>query len=42
MRAAIATGQSMPGAISPSTRSAPDRRSMPDSSSVETIARRSA
>src|SRR6266566_4353527 len=32
----------MPGAISPSTRSALASRSMPDSSSVETIARRSA
>jgi hypothetical protein len=41
-RAAIATGQSIPGAMIPSTRSAAASRSMPDSSSVERIARRSA
>ena len=42
MRAAIATGKSMPGATMPSTRSAPASRSMAGSSSTETIARRSA
>ena len=41
-RAATATGQSMPGAITPWTRSASASRSMPTSSSAETIARRSA
>ena len=42
MRAAIATGKSMPGATMPSTRSAPASLSMAGSSSTETIARRSA
>ena len=42
IRAATATGQSMPGAIRPSTRSAAARRSIWGSSSTEMIARRSA
>ena len=42
IRAAIATGQSMPGATRPSTRSAAASRSIAGSSSTEMIARRSA
>ena len=42
MRAAIATGQSIPGATMPSTRSAVASRSSCGSSSTEMIARRSA